>query len=183
MKYLLLCLCALLASSAHATVIRFVASDIGRMAMSGYVDTETDYAWIESMESTSSLWTPRELPHILEAQDRHGDVYDIPDDWDHSIDDNWSFISTKRNIDTKWAEGESASLLSFGWGGWGFQSAGYVDTSFSEFDFLSLPESNESIGDVTFDNIEFSTVNEPKTKTSVVFAAASLLVLYRYTKR
>lgn len=88
----------------------------------GIVNTHTDTLKITEWNSqpNSNFWTPESIPLELSAVTSNGDPFDIPNQWDGNIGDDWAFISKTSNFDLSWLEGSPDPFFKevfFGWTG------------------------------------------------------------------
>jgi len=138
-------------------------------------DSMTINTWTE-IAGNFEYWTPSDLPRVYPAINSVGGTYDVPDNWDGTIDSNWGFVNPDKLPVAGWTEGSYAALalVHDGWGG-RIDAGGNVSVGFDETTLQSVPWAvgNASPADLDFISV-VEIIPEPTTLT---LAALALLPL------
>lgn len=156
-------------------------TDLDGPQWSGLVDTTTDTAtinsWIENPGGTD-FWTPVNLPLTLIAVDGSGN-YDVPDNWDGSIDNTWGFLSTAHLSGIIFNEGLFPDTFSTP--GWGASfDGGAISVEQNEFQLVNWPYAPGITTQAIADSIQISAVPIP---TSIWLIGSGLLGLVGVARR
>lgn len=171
--------------------------DAGGPHWTGIVNTATNTLTIQTWDEISGsdefwtpLWTPdlSALPLVWRAFDFNGDLYDVPDTFDGTIDATFAFISEVSARNMSWNEGtfslpESADFFP-GWGGARRPVLGQnpvvlvYDTSADERAMPMLPKdrfgfSSSTLATVTATSAGASTEGVPEASAWMMGLAAS----------
>ena len=136
----------------------------------GIVDTARNSLDIETWTENPggmSFWTLQDLPADWGARTVVNSLntqFDIPFNWDGTIDDNWGFTPFNNISQLNWNEGVYTELgIATGWGA-GCGTISSLDTSGSESDMFCLPTGETTVGDA----VGTATVTDLQTRFSVV---------------
>jgi hypothetical protein len=176
------CLCSLVpCQSLHATLFHVSLIDDDGPQILGEVDSGTDTftvtSWLENAGGTA-FWSPSQasLPVLYTALDPTGAVFDVPEDWNGTIDLTWGFVADLRNADITWNEGVYTDIIRHhGWGGGVSRSLGLKVDFFDYTRWQWTPTGPSAVDTPTFDSIAVTVIPEPASMVLFCLGALGLV--------
>ena len=165
-SHLLCAICLLtfgITASVQASVFNVTFTDNDGPQWTGQVDTAADTVLITSWTENpggSIFWTPSALPLVWDAVDSSGTGFDVPDNWDGTIDTTWGFLSPVILNSISFNEGTFPNApIKPGWGI--LENAGTIDANTSEVIINLWPVSADLATASIADNVEISPIPLP----------------------
>ncbi|NIZ62783.1 hypothetical protein DL239_17580 [Sedimentitalea sp. CY04] len=152
--------------TSHAATFDVAYTDNDGPQWTGIVDSTTDtftiLSWAEGAGGIG-YWTPTSasLPLLFNAVTAALDPFDVPDDWDGTIGNNWGFLSDLIKSDIEWQEGNFSGNNSHL--GWGISQVnnGSISSSVGESYFLYTPRSSTGNYLSTANSVSVTSVPSP----------------------
>lgn len=146
----------------------------------GQVNSNTDELTVSSWTENPggiNFWTPSDLPRTYLATSSTGAAFDVPNDWNGTIDSTWGFIALNTLPGSGWNEGSFTTVTPQIHGGWGAQQTGAIlITVNTEVTWRAIPVGTNSGNHAAFDTVSVQRVPEP---CSLLLAGVGLVLLLR----
>lgn len=151
----------------HAALFSVELFDFQGPNIKGIVDTTADTFTINSWTENSgglAYWTASDLPRTYPATNASGGSFDVPDNWNGTIDNSWGFINPNSLPNAGYNEGTffSGALAHDGWGGW-ITSSNSVSVAFNQTRWPVVPIHDRTASTIDFETVRIARVPEPAT--------------------
>jgi hypothetical protein len=154
----------------------------------GVVDTAADTLTITEWVNLpgSPYWTLTSIPLTLPAVTSSRSRFDVPDNWDGSIGNDWAFISTISNFDLAWLQGQPDPFFQdifLGWNG-AFEGGQFFKFQYPVLGVVQTSaDSAQSGSDGRIEITRIAVMAEPSSLSLAILASAALFAARRKLRR